>query len=362
MNAARVLLYALLRMALSFAFILLTCFILTVWAGNKRAAIATGAGNVLLSDSLLKQRMQNEGQELPATFVSLIPLAALRHLPDSNSWEWWVPCLRFNPENRFKNWLLGNAKRGESRGVLQLNFGKSVVSGQAVNHLLPKALHVSFQLGCFSFIILIFSYPFFLSTFLRFSTGIFLNVSYQLALIFSCIPAFVLASLGQFLLANRAILQVFPIGGLPTKSTFADLALHFGLPSLLLSTEVLAYLSLIGISVIRQQAHSFLITALKARGLNKGLISFVHLLRLSLPVLIYHCILLLPLLFLGHPIIEYAFSLPGLGSLVVSASLARDYPIVLAVVCLQGLATVFCMKLASAWLWWAGRNNREASL
>jgi ABC-type dipeptide/oligopeptide/nickel transport system permease component len=329
MKTARMLLYALLRMALSFVFILITCFVLTIWAGNKRAAIASGTNNVLVSDSLVKQRLQMEGLLLPATFVSILPLAVLHNLPASNSWEWWVPCFRFNPENRFKNWLLGNAKQGERSGALQLNFGKSVVSGQAVNHLLPKAWHVSFQLGFFSFLILFFSFPILLISYLRSQNGLYIDISFHIALLFSCIPAFVLASLGQLLLANRAILQVFPIGGLPTENTFATLALHFGLPSLLLTIEMLAYFSLIGISVIRQHAHTFLITALKARGLHNNQISFVHLLRLSVPVLVYHCILLLPTLFLGHPILEYAFSLPGLGSLAVSASMAKDYSIVL---------------------------------
>ncbi|MCA9915817.1 MAG: ABC transporter permease, partial [Anaerolineae bacterium] len=96
------------------------------------------------------------------------------------------------------------------------------------------------------------------------------------------------------------------------------------------------------------RAAAFLITA-QAKGLPNYLITWRHLLRISLLPAITVAALQAGILFSGTVITESIFSRPGLGQLLLSAVLERDYPIVQGVVLLIALLYI-TINAVARWL------------
>jgi peptide/nickel transport system permease protein len=84
----------------------------------------------------------------------------------------------------------------------------------------------------------------------------------------------------------------------------------------------------------------------RAKGLDESRVLWRHAFRNSLPVLVTVAGLSAPFLLGGAVIVESVFAWPGMGSLMVEAVGARDYPVVLAVNVL-GAALVIAGNLAA---------------
>lgn len=169
--------------------------------------------------------------------------------------------------------------------------------------------------------------------------------------IFSCLlavgamPEFVIAIL--FLLFFSIQLQWFPLGGsvtpfaeygqgvLGTIAFLGDWLHHAALPVL---TLVLANLSSIYL-LIRASTGTVLrepyIFAAEAKGLSQKRILYCHTLRNALLPVMTLISLRIAFLFTGVILIETVFSYPGMGRLLYSAIIARDYPL------MHGLFLVF---------------------
>jgi peptide/nickel transport system permease protein len=70
---------------------------------------------------------------------------------------------------------------------------------------------------------------------------------------------------------------------------------------------------------------------------------------------------LIPRLVAGSLLIEAIFNLPGVGSLLFDAILARDLPVVLALTLLSGLATLLGTTLADVLIVWVDPRVRRAA-
>ena len=62
---------------------------------------------------------------------------------------------------------------------------------------------------------------------------------------------------------------------------------------------------------------------------------------------------LLPSLLAGSVLIELIFNIPGMGRLLVNATLARDWPVVTTILLLSGIATILGLLLADILYRWA---------
>lgn len=103
----------------------------------------------------------------------------------------------------------------------------------------------------------------------------------------------------------------------------------------------------IQVEIQQNRAAAFIITA-QAKGLPNPLISWRHLLRISLLPAITVAGLQAGILFSGTVITESIFSRPGLGQLLLTAVLERDYPIVQGVVL---LIAIFYITINTAARW-----------
>ena len=90
----------------------------------------------------------------------------------------------------------------------------------------------------------------------------------------------------------------------------------------------------------------------RAKGLGPGAVYFRHVLATVLPTLVVLLALSLPGLVAGSIFVEQVFAWPGMGRLMVSAIVARDYPLVMgatavysALVILANLAGDFVLPL-----------------
>jgi peptide/nickel transport system permease protein len=83
------------------------------------------------------------------------------------------------------------------------------------------------------------------------------------------------------------------------------------------------------------------IEAARARGLSQRRVILKHVLRNSLIAMITVLVVNIGFLISGAVVIENVFAIPGLGSLMVTSIVARDYPVIIALTLVFGVAVVF---------------------
>ena len=146
-------------------------------------------------------------------------------------------------------------------------------------------------------------------------------------------------SLPSFLFGALAILFFCQyLNWLP--SAFWDGWSHKILPSFVLGFRPMAIIARQTRSSVLENLKLDYIRTARAKGLNESKVLFIHTLKNSLlPVLA----LLAPLsaqILTGSFVIEYMFSVPGLGGHYVNAVLNRDYPLIMGVTLLYAVFLV----------------------
>jgi peptide/nickel transport system permease protein len=133
-------------------------------------------------------------------------------------------------------------------------------------------------------------------------------------------------------------LKLFPTSGLGSgpinyfrSLTLPSITIGFYLAPVLLRS--------LRASVIETLTAEF-VEAARARGLSERRVLFKHVLRNSLIAMITVLGINIGFLISGAVVIENIFALPGLGSLLVSSILARDYPVIQALTLVFGLAVI----------------------
>ena len=96
------------------------------------------------------------------------------------------------------------------------------------------------------------------------------------------------------------------------------------------------------VSVIRQD---YIRTA-NAKGLDKVKVVWKHAFRNSLIPLITMFASLFPLMISGSVIIEYIFSIPGMGRVSYESDVARNYPVLFTILMFSAILTMVGMLVA----------------
>ncbi|MFJ9707294.1 ABC transporter permease [Streptomyces sp. NPDC101234] len=149
------------------------------------------------------------------------------------------------------------------------------------------------------------------------------------------VPAFVATTL---LISVFAVsLGWFPTGG--AGSGLADRLWHLVLPAVALSIGYAAYLIQLTSSAIGEEAAAEHVVTGRGRGLPRSWVFRRHILRnAALPVLTASGLTVAGLV-AGTVVVEPAFGIDGIGSLLIRSVSAKDYPVVTAVSAL--IVTVF---------------------
>jgi ABC-type dipeptide/oligopeptide/nickel transport system permease component len=125
----------------------------------------------------------------------------------------------------------------------------------------------------------------------------------------------------MFLIIFAFYLRLFPIGGDKGPSSVV-------LPALTLGIGLAGLIVRLMRSSMLQEIHQDYIRTAKSKGLKDRTIIFRHALRNAILPVITVTALQLGYLLAGDFFVEYVFAWPGVGRLVVSAILVKDYPIV----------------------------------
>jgi peptide/nickel transport system permease protein len=208
--------------------------------------------------------------------------------------------------------------------VFHGDFGTSFKYRQEVGGLIADRMPVTLGIVILSTLIaIIVSIP----------TGIFMAIKQHkwqdtglsvIQLILVACPPFLTALLMIWYLAVHNPTFAFT-GSAPTFGAFL---MRISLPAVALSFSIIALLSRVMKSSMTNELRSDYFIALKSKGLSSRTILFKHCLRNAIIPLVTILGMEIGIMLVGSVLVESVFSLKGLGSLLVDATRASDYPLV----------------------------------
>ena len=99
-------------------------------------------------------------------------------------------------------------------------------------------------------------------------------------------------------------------------------------------------------TIILDEVYSDYIRTARAKGLSEKVIFLKHLLKNSMIPIITHVVIDIPFLILGAILLETFFSIPGLGSLTITAVNSSDFPVIKAMTILSAVAYILFSLLS----------------
>ena len=165
-----------------------------------------------------------------------------------------------------------------------------------------------------------------------------------LSLIGVSTPVFFLGAMLSFYLGFKA--GLFPNGNYVNITTSPLQWLrHMILPWFTLSAVFIGVYSRVLRSTILDMVNEDFVRTARAKGLTERQVMIRHVLRNSLLPMITIFAGILPGLLGGSVIIEYIFSIPGMGQLGYTATLSRDLPVLQALTFIGAIVSMVCLLL-----------------
>ncbi|MFD1187592.1 ABC transporter permease [Pontibacter rugosus] len=291
------------------------------------------------------------------------PIAAieqqLQTLENNASTSFLVPQLQWHgTNNQYHQWLAD---------ILKGEFGSSYRTGRPVLEMIWEAIGNTFWLLLCSMAITIVLGLELSIQMVKGRMHWLRRLTLPSLFILDSIPLFVLALLLLVLFANPDFLQLFPMYGMgyympQTLTIWQQLTQWFqfmALPMICLILVNLPYIANQIYTSLQATLGSDYIRTAKAKGLPEHRIIRSHAFRNSLIPLITIVSDFLPALVDGAFIIETVFAIPGIGRLLVESVVARDYPVLLAVVLIILTVRMFAYALADIGYAWADPRVKE---
>lgn len=231
---------------------------------------------------------------------------------------------------RYWHWLL-DAIHGD--------FGTSLLRHQSVGSLLAPRLGTTLLLVAFATVLMLI---------IGIGLGVVGGISARwrpvvniLAGLGISIPTFVASSLLISVFAVK--LKWFPTFG--AGSGFVDSAWHLTLPAISLALVSCAYVTQMTAAAVREEADKEHVITSRGRGVPPRLVVRRHILRnAALPVMTASGLTVAGLI-AGSIVVEEAFGIDGVGSMLVSSISSKDYPVVVAISTLIVIAFVVITTL-----------------
>jgi peptide/nickel transport system permease protein len=242
--------------------------------------------------------------------------------------------------------------------VLHGDFGTSIVydRGAPVTRIILERIPVTLRLNVLSLLLVyILAMPIGIYAAVRRNhwterlLGLFLFLLYSL-------PSFWVGLLLLLFFSSDLFLNLLPVTGLepPVAETWglsywsilAMRARYYVLPVICLSYGGFAGLSRYArVGLLEVIGQDYIRTA-RAKGVGEGRVIMVHALRNGMIPLITLFADLLPGLVAGSVIVEYIFSIEGMGALAVQALGCRDYPLMMAIFTMGSFLTLLGILLS----------------
>lgn len=225
---------------------------------------------------------------------------------------------------RYWNWLVG---------VLQGDFGRSLITQQDVSTLVESRLPTTLFLAAYA-AILIIVFGVGLGVLAATRSGVFEKIVVFGSNLGFAVPTFFAALLLMALFG--ANLGWFPVSG--SGEGFTDRVWHLTLPAIALAFPAVAVVARITRTAVREEQGSEHVVMAIARGVPKRIVLARHTIRNSmLPVTTVLGTNIAGLLASAF-VIEYAFTLDGIGSLLVNSVQKKDFAVVQAIALIMVLA------------------------
>lgn len=284
-----------------------------------------GKGSQSSREEALRQYQERTGQNLPVFYFGL---ASQNESPGISL----LPQLSWHgANNQYHRWL---------KGIFTGDLGTSYRTGLPVLDTIWKSIGNTFWLLLASMLVtLILALE--LSILmararLRWLRSLVLPILFFI----DSIPMLVLSLLLLVLLANPDFLQLFPVYGMgyfvPGQLGFwqemGQRLQYMALPHLALVLVNLPYITNQVYSSLQAALQADYTRTARAKGLPERLVIRRHALRNALLPLITIVSDFLPALVSGSILVETIFAIPGIGRLLVESVLARDYPVLVAIV------------------------------
>ncbi len=247
----------------------------------------------------------------------------------------YLPSLHWNGTNcRYHLWLID---------FIRLKFGRSVQDGLPLRQKLIPALFTSVKIGLPAiFLLFLISLP----------IGVYLSVKespakkgiIQILYILQAMPLFWIAELLLVFLASKSFLYIFPSFG-----TGSGNSLNIQNTILPIASLVISAMPIIIVQTKKafeqQLQQPFILTA-RSKGLSEQKIIWKHIFRNAITPIITLFFSFLPSAVAGVMIVEFVFSLPGAGRLLVEAISMHDYVLILTIIMIIGIIKLISSLLA----------------
>jgi microcin C transport system permease protein len=242
------------------------------------------------------------------------------------------------------------------------NFGKSYFTDKTVIELIKEKMPVSVSLGLWlTLVTYLISIPLGIKKAVRDGSTFDVWTS-AIIIVGYAIPSFIFAIILIVLFAGGSYWDIFPLRGLTSDNfdelswwgKLKDYAWHLVLPLTALGISGFATMTLLTknsfLDEIRKQ---YVITA-RAKGLTESQVLYGHVFRNAMLLVISGFPgAFLAAFFSGSLLIEFVFSLDGLGYLTWKSAVNRDYPVVFAnlyIFTLLGLVVALISDLTYTWI------------
>jgi peptide/nickel transport system permease protein len=225
-----------------------------------------------------------------------------------------------------------------ARQAVLLHFGTSIQTSLPVGGEISARLPLTLFLGIYSFVLtMLLGIGFGVAAALK-RGGIVDRALTGAVMLGLSTPAFVAAVALLYLFAIKV--RWFPAYG--TGSGFFDEFWHLTLPAVALAVTTVAYVSRHTRAAMIGVLDQDYVVFARARGLSSRRVLYVYLLRNALIPVITISGVIFSSLIVGVVLVEVAFSLPGLGSLLVTAATSKDITV------LQGVVLLFAVVIVVA--------------
>ncbi len=245
---------------------------------------------------------------------------------------------------------------------LRFDFGESFFRNTSVIDLIKEKMPVSISLGLW---ILLFSYAISIPLGIKkaVSDGSAFDVwTSGIIVIGYAVPSFLFGILLIVVFAGGSFLDWFPLRGivsdnfwdLPWWQKILDYIWHMTLPLITLLLSAFATTTLLTKNSFIDEIKKQYVTTARAKGLTDGQVLYGHVFRNAMLIIIAGFPgAFISAFFTGSLLIEYIFSLDGLGRLGYDSVVKRDYPIVFAtlfIFSLMGLLVSLLSDLIYTWV------------
>ena len=278
-------------------------------------------------------------------------------------WKTYIPTIKwYGINSQYHCWLFGDMfhhLNNERKGVIRGDFGLSYADSQPIKEKIWEKVGISFTLSILSIIFAyIISIPIGIYSAYRKDSLADKGMSLVLFTLYS-LPSFFVGTVLLLLFANPDFLVWFPESGIKDpiiwsnhpewSDSFWDIfnwgkikhqAPYLVLPLVTYTYGSFAFLSrIMRVGMIDIVSQDYIRTA-RAKGLAEGKVILKHALRNSLLPIITVFAAIFPMSIGGSIIIEFIFSIPGMGSEILLAIYNYDYPMIIAFFTLIGFLTM----------------------